>query len=105
MNSSVEEILSFKCCHLHDQNLEIHLTNTGGGVLTVPSACELVGEEERFRIDYLYPPGPYRLPPGEVTACYCSLGEEVFERYRWIVFRDAEGQEHRAPLQASEPAG
>ena len=27
MNSSVEEVLSFKCCNLHDQNLEIHLKN------------------------------------------------------------------------------
>ena len=29
MNSSIEEVLSFKCCNLHDQNCEIHLKNIG----------------------------------------------------------------------------
>jgi hypothetical protein len=98
MNSSVEEVLSFKCCHLHDQNLEIHLKNVGQEPVTVPSCFELVGQGERLRIDYLYPPGRYTLPPGEVTACYCSLTDEVYARFQWIVFRDTEGREHRAPL-------
>jgi hypothetical protein len=100
MNSSVEEVISFKCCNLHGLNLEIHLKNIGEMPVTVPGGCELVGEreEERFRIDYLYPPGPYTLQPGEPRACYCTLAEEIYERYRWIVFRDHRGREHRAPL-------
>ena len=100
MNSSVEEVLSFKCCNMHGQNLEIHLKNPGPEPLSVPGSCELVGEreEDRFRIDNLFPPGPYRLPPGEPQACYCSLADEVFDRYEWIVFTDTGGGEHRAPL-------
>jgi len=100
MNSSVEEVISFKCCNLHDQNMEIHLKNLDEQPLTVPGSCDLVGEdeEERFRIDYLFPPGPYTLQPGELVACYCTLLDEVFERYQWIVFLDDQGREHRAPL-------
>ncbi len=100
MNSSIEEILSFKCCNLHDQNMEIHLKNLGPDSLTVPGLCELVGEneEDRFRIETLFPVGPYNLPPGEVVACYCTLADETYARYGWIVFRDTEGREHRAEL-------
>jgi len=107
MNSAVEEVLSFKCCNLHGQNMEIHLKNTGEEPLTVPGACELVGtdEEKRLRIENLFPPGPYQLPPGEPLACYCSLEDEVFCRYSWIVFQDAQGQEHRAPLNANHEKG
>jgi len=100
MNSSVEEILSFKCCNMHGQNLEIHLTNLTDEPLTVPGFCDLVGErgEEPFRIDTLCPPGPYKLLPGEPLACYGMLLDEIYEQYRWIVFRDERGREHRAPL-------
>ncbi len=98
MNSTVEDVISFKCCNLHDQNLEIHLKNTGSEVLEIPNACELVGEEGRYRIEYLYPAGPYRLEPGEVTACYCTLADEVFDRHRRIVFTDTQGRRYEAPL-------
>jgi len=100
MNSSVEEVISYKCCNLHDLNLEIHLENRGEDPVRVPGACELVGEreEDRLRIDFLYPPGPYTLPPGEPVACYCTMLDETYQRYRWIVFRDERGREHRAPL-------
>jgi len=98
MNSPVEEILAFKCCHMLDQNLEIHLRNLGQEPLAVPSSCELVNEGERMRIDYLYPQGGYVVQPGEIVAFYCSLPEPVFEKYRSIVFRDGRGREHEALL-------
>jgi len=98
MNSSIEEVLSFKCCNLHDQNCEIHLKNMGTDPIRVPNSCELIGEIPAFRIDTLYPGGTYTIAPGEVTACYCSLADEVFARYRSIVFTDTEGREHLAPL-------
>jgi hypothetical protein len=102
MNSSIEDVLSFKCCNLQDQNLEIHLTNLGSDPITVPNSCELVSERgERFRIDTLYPGGDYTIPPGEVTACYCMLAEEIYGRYDSIVFTDTEGREHLAALRAS----
>lgn len=105
MNSSVEEILSFKCCNLHGQNLEIHLTHPGPEPLSVHGHCDLLGdrEGERYRVANLFPPGPYRLLPGEPLACYASLEEEVFRRYRWIVFQDLGGEEHRAALERPAP--
>jgi hypothetical protein len=98
MNSSIEEVLSFKCCNLHDQNFEIHLRNVGTEPIRVPSACELVGEGARLRIETLYPAGTYTVAPGEVTACYCTLTEEVFAKYDAILFTDTEGRRYRAPL-------
>jgi hypothetical protein len=101
MNSSIEDVLSFKCCNLHDQNCEIHLKNTGPDPITVPSSCELIGEDSEVRIDTLYPGGTYTIAPGDVTACYCTLAEDVFAKYQSIVFTDTEGREYHAPL--SEP--
>ena len=98
MNSSIEDVLSFKCCNLHDQNCEIHLKNLGTDPITVPSSCELIGEEEEFRLDTLYPGGTYTVAPGEVTACYCTLAEEIFAKYQSIVFTDTEGRKYSAPL-------
>ena len=102
MNSSIEDVLSFKCCNLHDQNCEIHLKNTGPDPIRVLSSCELIGEDSGFRIDTLYPGGPYTIQPGDVTACYCTLGEDVFARYGSIVFTDTEGRQYRAPLKAPD---
>jgi len=98
MNSSIEDVLSFKCCNLHDQNCEIHLKNIGPDPITVPSACELIGGEGRFQLDTLYPGGTYTVAPGEVTACYCTLAEDVYGKHQAIVFTDTEGREHRSPL-------
>ena len=98
MNSSIEEVLSFKCCNLHDQNCEIHLKNVGTEPIQVPSSCELTGKPPVLRIDTLYPGGMYTILPGEVTACYCTLAEEVFDRYDSIVFTDTGGRQYRAPL-------
>ena len=47
MNSSAEDILSFKtCCSLNawDQNLEIHVKNIGNRTVVVPSYFDLEGE-------------------------------------------------------------
>ncbi len=98
MNSSIEDVLSFKCCNLHDQNCEIHLKNLGTDPITVPSSCELIGEEGKFRLDTLYPGGTYTVTPGEVTACYCTLAEDVYDKYQSIVFTDTEGRKYSAPL-------
>jgi hypothetical protein len=99
MNSSIEEVLSFKCCNLHDQNCEIHLKNIGTEPIRVPSSCELTSEDSEIRIDTLYPGGTATIAPGETAACYCTLDEAVFSRYQSIVFTDTEGRRYRAPLE------
>ncbi|MEW6444199.1 MAG: hypothetical protein AB1640_24915 [bacterium] len=101
MNSPVEEILAFKCCHMLDLNLELHLKNTGPVPVSVPSSCELVNDQERLRIDYLYPQGGYSIQPGEIVAFYCSLDDAIFDRFRAIVFRDGAGREHTASLKSA----
>ena len=98
MNSSIEDVLSFKCCNLHDQNCEIHLQNLGPDPVTIPCSCELVREDSRIRIDTLYPGGTCTIAPGDVTAFYCTLDEDVFAEYESIAFTDTEGREHLAPL-------
>ena len=98
MNSSIEDVLAFKCCHLMDQNLEIHLKNVGQESLSVPNSCELVNEDGRLSINYLYPQGGYTIRPGETVAYYCALSDALFEKYQSIVFRDSLGREHMAPL-------
>ena len=77
------------------------LKNIGPDPITVPSSCELIGEDSGVRIDTLYPGGTYTIAPGDVTACYCTLEEDVFAKYQVIVFTDTQGREYRAPL--SEP--
>ncbi len=103
MNSSVEAVLAFKCCNMSGQNTEIHLKNLGPEPLKVPSACDLVGETSaRLRVDTIYPPGIYTLAPGEVLACYCSLADDVVEKYKWIEFCDTEGGRHRSLIKSAD---
>ncbi len=98
LNSPVEKILDFKCCHMLDQNLEILIRNRGRDTVRLSSSCELVGPSGRLRLDCLYPPGGHAIPPGEIVAFYGSFPESLFDPYESVVFRDAEGREHRAPL-------
>jgi len=98
MNSSIEEVLDFKCCNLHEQNLEIHVTNAGAAPLEVPSYCDLERDQESLRLDFLYPPGVHSLPPGETLAFYCTLDESILSQYRRIVFYDSTGRRHEQSL-------
>ena len=102
MNSSIEEVLSFKCCNLHDQNLEIHLKNRGQEPVTVPSACRLVSDKDSYLLDTLVPAGGLTIMPGEAQACYSSLEEDQYLKFQWIIFEDSQGNEYRAPLPAPQ---
>jgi hypothetical protein len=94
----MEEVLDFKCCNLHEQNLEIQVTNTGAEPLQIPSRCDLEGEQEPLRLDFLYPPGRHPLLPGESLAFYCTLDERTLSQYRRIVFYDCAGRRHEQAL-------
>jgi len=98
MNSTIEEVLDFKCCNLREQNLEIHVTNTGPEALQVKSGCDLESEAESLRLDYLYPPGLQTIPPGETLAFYCTLEETVLARFQRIVFYDSQGRRHASEI-------
>jgi len=98
MNSNMEEVLDFKCCDLHGQNLEIQVENAGPEPLQVPNSCDLEGDGGSFRLDFLYPPGLHSLSPGETLAFYCTLDERILSRYRRIVFCDSTGRRHEQAL-------
>lgn len=107
MGSSCEEILSWKCCQFHDQNLEIQLTNAGAAALVVPSYCDFCmpvggGEEVRDRVDYLLPHGSIRLEPGESCSYYCYMDENKFYKYKSVIFYDDQGHAYLNPLHPGE---
>jgi hypothetical protein len=96
MDSSIEEILAFKCCRLPDQNLEIHVRNTGDGPVTVVSRFLLENETgESMGIDNVYPPWGQEVSPGETTAFYCSMDERAWRRYQFITAFDSRGNAFR----------
>lgn len=95
LNSNMEEVLSFKCCGLHDQNLEIHIRNTGDDPVTVSGSFTLENERESLICDYLFPPWEQRVFPGDATAFYCSMEESVWNRYQTLTISDKAGNTYR----------
>jgi len=101
MNSSAEDVLSFKtCCSLRvwDQNLEIHVTNTGGEETEVHSYFDLVGKRGTRRVENLMPYGTQRLKPGQTVAFYYYMDEKEWEEAREIVFFDGKGQAYAVKI-------
>ncbi|HMK33668.1 MAG TPA: hypothetical protein VK463_01280 [Desulfomonilaceae bacterium] len=104
MNSSVEEILAFKtCCGLRmfDQNLEIHILNQGDVPVVVPSSFALEGHFGVRHIDTLVPSGKVEIPPGTITAFYCSMDEALWNEATRMVFRDEKGNAYPVLLDRS----
>ena len=99
MNSSIEEVLAFKCCNLPNQNLEIHLRNTGDRPLSLSCFFVLKNDSESRRVDNFYPYGDLALPPGEITALYCNMDASEWARYRTISFFEKTGREYSFPTQ------
>ena len=103
MNSTAEDILSFKtCCGLKmfDQNLEIHLVNQGRDPVVVPSYFDLETPEGVRRFDHLLPSGDLRIEPGEIKAFYCCMDETLWNKGGKVVFCDREG--NRYPVEINK---
>jgi hypothetical protein len=98
MNSPVEDIFAFKCCCIPDQNFEIQLYNIGDKPLAIDSYCDLENEGKRFRINYLFPHGVQKIKPGESTAFYCSMKEDMISSHQRIIFYDETRKEYSASL-------
>ncbi|MBW1732159.1 MAG: hypothetical protein JRJ75_14950, partial [Deltaproteobacteria bacterium] len=95
MNSPAEDILSFKtCCSIRvwDQNLEIHVKNTGEKEVEVYSYFDLVGKKGTKRVENLMPHGRHRIEPGQTIAFYCYMDERMWQEAERIIFYDSEGQ-------------
>ncbi len=95
MNSSVEEVLAFKCCNLPDQNLEIHVINKGNTSTSIQHYFILENEKETFRCDNLYPPWKQTIEPGSAVAYYCSFDPLLWDKYRFLTIFDCDGNPYR----------
>jgi len=98
LDSSVEEVLGWKCVSLQDMNLEIHVKNNGPAPVGLKSEIELSGEDWSEKIDYLYPHGLHRIEPGEAMALYCSYDPEKTGRVSHVTITDEGGKRHRAAV-------
>ncbi len=105
-NSAVEEIFAFKtCCGFKcmDQNLEIHLRNTGPRPVTVPSWFDLETEGGSRRISNITPAGKHRIAPGEMIGFYCYMDEELWKKANSLVFHDLDGQVYPVRIYHKDP--
>ena len=98
-NSSMEDVLAFKCCNLHDQNLEIHIRNTGKETITIPGYIELENETDTIRCNHLYPPWERCLSPGEMMAFYCHMDRKMWNQFQTMIILDADGNRYRFPIE------
>ncbi|MFO8101692.1 MAG: hypothetical protein R6U37_05970 [Dehalococcoidia bacterium] len=98
MNSYMEEVLSFKCSSLHNQNLEMHVLNNGNRPVTVPGYFKLENEDDILECRHLFPPREQTIQPGDGAAFYCSLDPQVWEQYRYLTVFDQEGNPYRFPI-------
>ncbi len=95
MNSVMEEILAFRCCNIPNQNLEMHVDNTGDQPVTVPGRFTLENENGILECSHLFPPWGQTIEPGTGAAFYCSMDESEWERYQTLTIFDGEGNTYR----------
>lgn len=98
MNSCMEEVLAFKCCSLPNQNLEMHVRNTGDRAVTVSPRLVLENASGSWECGHLFPPWEQHLTPGEAVAYYCSMPPLLWEQYETVSVFDKEGNAYRFPL-------
>ena len=97
-DTSMEDVLAFKCCNLPDQNLEIHIRNIGEKSIGIQGYVELENDNETIRCNHLYPPWERTLPPGETAAFYCHMDKELWNRYKTLTVYDGNGKAYRFPI-------
>lgn len=102
MNTSLEEVLGWKCCSLPGMNLEIQVINQGDGPVRIKSEIEFLGANKSERIDYLYPHGVHSIAPRDRLAFYCSFEEDRFRDFTLVVVRDEYGHGLVAPITGDE---
>ncbi|RLB78231.1 MAG: hypothetical protein DRH15_10320 [Deltaproteobacteria bacterium] len=101
MDSAAEDVLAFKtCCSLKvwDQNLEIHLTNTGEKETEVYSYFDLIGKNGAKRVENLMPNGKQRIKPGQTIAFYCYMDDREWGEAQKLVFYTTDNQKHVVEL-------
>ena len=98
-NSSMEDVLAFKCCNLPDQNLEIHIRNIGDKVVRIPGYIELESDAEKIRCSHVYPPWERSLSPGETAAFYCHMDKDMWNQFQSLIIQVSDGDVYRFPIE------
>lgn len=91
MNTSMEEVLAFKCCSLPNQNLEVQIRNTSPRPIVIRNFFYLKNDAELLKVEYVYPPRNQKVDPNDVCAFYCSMDEKEWEKYNILEVEDEDG--------------
>ena len=98
MNTSMEEVLAFKCCALPNQNLEVHVVNGSEKPLVMKSEFLLINDEETFTVENVYPPFRQTIPPKDICAFYSSIDETDWRKYHTFQMVDMEGNRYEKAI-------
>ena len=98
MNTSMEDILAFKCCALPNQNLEVQVVNGSEKPLVMKSQFFLINDEETLKVENIYPPFRQTIAPKDISAFYCSIDEGQFEKYHTLQMVDVEGNTYEEAI-------
>ncbi len=101
VNSSMEEVLGWKCVNLQGMNMELHVTNEGRDTMRLRSEAVLMAAETERRIDYLYPHGVHELGPHQGLAFYFGFDEDEASRFDRVGVADDEGALYVAKITGS----
>jgi len=101
MNSSITEIMEWKCCNISGLNLELIFFNAGEEAVPAPSWFILEGGAGNTKVETIYPPWPQKILPRDYTSIYCSMDEAVWKRYDTLYIKLKSGQEYRYPIDHS----
>ncbi len=91
MNTSMEEVLAFKCCSLPDQNLEVQIRNTSTRPITIQNYFVLKNDTEILKVEHVYPPRHQKVDPNDICAYYCSMDENIWRKYNILEVADTDG--------------
>lgn len=101
MNSSITEVMEWKCCNVSGLNLELIFHNTGNEAVPAPASFRLENDEETLNIDMIYPPWPQQLLPKDYSSIYCSMDDETWLNYHTLSITVDGEKEYRYPIDHS----
>ena len=102
MNTSMGEVLAFKCCSLPDQNLEVQIENNLDHPVQICNFFVLKNDKESLKIEYVYPPWHQRIAPSDICAFYCNMDENIWKRYSSLEVVDTDGNVYRQVYRPGE---
>jgi len=97
-DSSVEDLLGWKCCNISGMNLEVQVKNEGDSPIVIKGAMTFSGEGGETTISNMYPYGGGRIEAGDSLAFYCSADEKEMSGADRLVLEDGNGVRYEAKI-------